>query len=202
MKTLSILIPVFNEGKTILEIIDLVEKVSLPNIKKEIIVIDDRSTDETLSLLNKKTGITLITQERNYGKGFAIRTGINQVTGDIVLIQDADLEYDPNDYAALIKPLLSNEADVVYGSRRLNKLNKKHSGLQYYIGGVGLTLLTNLLFPRANLTDEPTCYKVFRSSVLKRIKLQTSGFEFCPEITAKVLRQKIKIHFLLESIEE
>lgn len=190
---LSILIPVYNEENTIKKIIDIITKVDIGDIKKEIVVVDDGSKDNTLEVLKKIKGIKLIGHKKNSGKGAAIKTAIKHATGDIIIIQDADLEYDPNEYGVLIKPIIEKKAKVVYGSRRLKKSNRKHSGLSFYIGGVSLTLLTNILYPSAHITDEPTCYKVFRADILKNIKLKCKRFEFCPEVTAKVIKMGIKI---------
>lgn len=194
-KVLSIIIPVYNEEKSIKKIIALVKKVDLSHLNtiKEIIVVDDGSKDNTVSVLKTVKGIKLVMHAKNQGKGAAIRTGIKYATGDIILIQDADLEYDPEDYPALIKPILDGKARVVYGSRRLLKANKQHSGLSFFIGGVTLTWITNLLYG-LRITDEPTCYKVFEANVLKNIPLKCKRFEFCPEVTAKVAKRKIRIY--------
>lgn len=197
-KTLSIIIPAYNEMDSIDEILKVIRNVKLNNVKKEIIIVDDGSTDETREYLekNKKKHkeYKIIFHKKNYGKGMAIRTGIKHATGDIVIIQDADLEYDPNEYQSLINPILDGKTSVVYGSRRLNKQNKQYSGISYYFGGIGITMITNLLYPRIKITDEPTCYKVFKSDVLKNMGLKSKRFEFCPEVTAKLARKKIKIH--------
>jgi len=190
---LSILIPVYNEEKTVRQLIEKVKKVKLP-IKKEIIVVDDKSTDKSLEILKKIKGIKLIEHKKNVGKGFAIRTAIKYATGDIIIIQDADLEYEPEDYKNLIKPIIERKEIVVYGSRVLKKGNKLYTGLIFYLGGNFLTILTNTLFPSAHITDEPTCYKVFRADILKNIELKCKRFEFCPEVTAKILKKGIKIH--------
>ena len=190
---ISVLIPVFNEQSTILELIDRVKRVEIDNVKKEIIVIDDGSTDKTLEILKTVEGIRLLKHGTNRGKGRAIRTGINSCSGDVILIQDADLEYDPDDYEILVKPIISGKASVVYGSRRLNKANRQHSAWRFYIGGIGLTIITNILYPAAKLTDEPTCYKVFKADLLRDLNLTCERFEFCPEVTAKVLRKGINI---------
>lgn len=190
---LSIIIPVYNEDKTIGELIRIVKGVGLKGIKKEIIVVDDNSKDKTVEKLKKINGIKLILHRENLGKGAAIRTGVKHVTGDIVIIQDADLEYDPHDYYKLIKPIIERKAKVVYGSRRLKKENKKHSGFSFYLGGLILTAIVNLLYG-IKITDEPTCYKVFRADILKGINLKCNRFEFCPEVTAKVAKKGIKIY--------
>lgn len=194
MTTLSILIPVYNEENTVSNVISVIKEVPLGAVKKEIIVVDDGSSDNTLSVLKTIQGIKLIEHHKNSGKGTAIRTALKHATGDIIIIQDADMEYDPHDYPALIKPVLENKAAVVYGSRRLKKTNKQHSGFFFFLGGVGLSRLTNILYPNAGITDEPTCYKVFRADVLKSIQLRCERFEFCPEVTAKVLKKGYKIH--------
>ena len=196
---LSIIMPVYNEKNTIEEIIRRVSGVE--GIEKELIIVDDFSTDGTREFLKKNMGncsipqgteaVKILFHDKNLGKGMAIRTGIRNVTGDMVIIQDADLEYDPNDYLKLIKPIVEDGADVVYGSRILSHKNKK-SYLRYFIGGQLVTWLTNLLY-RSSLTDEPTCYKLFRTNVLKSIKLNCTRFEFCPEVTAKVRKKGIKI---------
>jgi len=188
---LSVLIPVHNEEKTLKIIIKKVQKVP---IKKEIIIVDDGSTDGTKGLLREleqQDNIKVIYQNQNRGKGAAIRTAIPLVTGEVTIIQDADLEYDPADYLKLIEPIITNNTKVVYGSRFLNKQNK-HSYLRYYLGGVTLSLLTNLLYSQ-KLTDEPTCYKVFDSQLLKSLNLKCRKFEFCPEVTAKVAKRGILI---------
>lgn len=193
-KKLSIIIPCYNEKKTILKILKRVEAVDLSslNCQKEIIIVDDYSTDGTREILKElEKKYKIIYQQKNQGKGMAIREGIKETSGDIILIQDADLEYEPNDYPALIKPILENKSEVVYGSRILGK-NPKRAGLIYYLGGRFLTFLTNILYG-TKITDEPTCYKVFKAKILKSIDLKCQGFEFCPEVTAKVARKKIKI---------
>ena len=190
---LSIIIPVYNEKRTIIEILNKIENVDLGDIKKEIIIVDDFSTDGTREILkNLKKRYKILYHPKNFGKGMAIRSGIKEVTGEIIIIQDADLEYDPNDYRHLIQPIIKSEAKVVYGSRRLKKENQNYSGLPFFIGGITLTIVTNLLY-FSKLTDEPTCYKVFRSDILKGINLRCERFEFCPEVTAKVLKKGIKI---------
>lgn len=201
---LSIIIPAYNEEETIKELLNKVKNVNLHDVKKEIIVVDDGSKDSTIEIIKKIKGIYLIKHSKNKGKGAAIRTGIKYATGDITIIQDADLEYDPNDYYKLIKPIIDNKTQVVYGSRFLDhdvyiKRHKKFvkgkhtkAYTAFYFGGRFLTLLTNLLY-NGNITDEATCYKVFRTKLLKSLNLKCNRFEFCPEVTAKVLKRGHKI---------
>ncbi|MEK7449089.1 MAG: glycosyltransferase family 2 protein [Planctomycetota bacterium] len=187
---LSVIIPVYNEVKTIQPIIEKVKKVTL---NKEIIIVDDCSTDGTKEILEKikNNELKIIFQPRNMGKGTAIKTALAHVTGNIVIIQDADLEYDPQDYHSLIKPIINGKYDIVYGSRILKKENK-FSDIRFYWGGKFVTLIANLLY-QTNLTDEATGYKVFKSSVLKNLNLQCKKFEFCPEVTAKISKKGLKI---------
>jgi dolichol-phosphate mannosyltransferase len=188
---LSIIIPCYNEQKTLGQ---LVERVRAVNVDKQIIIINDASTDGSAEILAKysdEQNFTIIHHKKNKGKGSAIRSGIMHVSGDIVIIQDADLEYDPNDYLRLIEPIINNETTVVYGSRMLNSENQK-SYTRFYLGGKLVTWFTNLLY-RQQLTDEPTCYKVFETGLLKSIDLKCKRFEFCPEVTAKVAKMGIKI---------
>lgn len=198
MNKLSIIIPAYNEEATIEKIINVVEEVDLSSLKtvKEIIVVDDCSKDNTFKIVRKLQkkfkNIRLIRHKTNKGKGFAIRSGLNLATGDITLIQDADLEYSPEDYPELIKPILEGKARVVYGSRRLNKENKVGSGIVYYIGGMSLTWIANLMY-NTHITDEATCYKVFRTDLLKSMNLKCKRFEFCPEVTAKTAKRGIRI---------
>lgn len=186
---LSIIIPVYNEEKAVLQLIDKVKAVGLG---KEIIIVNDGSTDGTKEILNRISdeNVKIIHHSQNLGKGAAIRTALSYISGDIVIIQDADLEYDPNDYHKLIAPILNGEAEVVYGSRILSK--SKRSYLRYYWGGKLLTLLTNILYS-TKLTDQPTGYKVFKTDVLKKIRLTCNGFDFCSEVTAKIAKRGYKI---------
>jgi len=203
---LSIIIPVYNEERTLLELLRKVEAVTLPKvdnrpISREIILVDDCSTDgtpEILSQLAKKKKYTVIHHKKNGGKGRALRSGFKIATGDILLIQDADLEYDPADYPALIEPILSRRSKVVYGSRFKSKKGKlkENRHLTYVVhllGNWGLTLITNILF-FTRLTDMETCYKVFTKEVLKKVgKLRAQRFDFEPELTAKILKRGFKI---------
>lgn len=196
MTILSIIIPCYNEEQTISKLLDKVLNVKLKQIKKEIIIVDDGSTDNTVSIVKEKIkkhkNIHLVTNSKNVGKGFAIRTGLKRVTGNIVLIQDADLEYDPRDYPRLLEPILKDETKIVYGSRRIkHHKNEKLYVLNWY-GTTILTFLVNILYD-AKITDESTCYKIFKTEVLKNINLKCKRFEFCPEITAKVLKKGYKI---------
>lgn len=199
MKTLSIVIPVYNEASTISEVLEVVSKAEI-TLGKEIIIINDGSTDNTLkevqNFLDKNRDSQIkykLINKENGGKGSAVRAGIRESTGDIIIIQDADLEYDPNEYQSLISPIINKKCLVVYGSRRLNKSKNKIAGPVFYFGGLLVTIVTNLLF-NSRLTDEPTCYKVFESKLVKSIKLRGNKFEWEPEVTAKILKRKIKIH--------
>ena len=193
VKKLSILIPAYNESKTIIGILEKIIRVDLPeSIKKEIIIIDDCSTDHTdekvaqVMKSHSEMYIKYIRLKENRGKGYAVRTGITNATGEIIIVQDADLEYDPNDYSILLQPILSGKYKIVYGSRLLNR-NNKYSYHSFYWGGRLISLITSLLFS-CKITDEPTCYKMFDASVLKSIPLTYDRFGFCPEITAKARR--------------
>jgi len=201
---ISILMPVYNEEKTLRNILDQIRAVPLPD--RELIIINDGSTDATRDILSeiREPWIRIVHQERNLGKGAALRRGIEIAEGNIILIQDADLEYDPDDYPALLKPIMEGTARVVYGSRILGHNPKSYT--RYYWGGRFLSLLTNLLYG-TSITDEPTCYKVFDASLLKGLPLKCEGFEFCPEVTARIARRKIPIHevpirYAPRSIEE
>ena len=188
---LSVVIPVFNEENTLRLLLDKVLRV---NIEKELIIVDDFSTDGSRGIIQeyaKLQNVKTVYHERNYGKGKAIRSGIQYVTGDIVIIQDADLEYEPEDYTLLVKPIVGGKTNVVYGSRELGTTNR-HSYFSFYIGGKFLSWLTNFLY-RSDITDEPTCYKVFRTDLIKSMPLKCIRFEFCPEVTAKVLKRGEKI---------
>ncbi len=182
---LSVIMPTYNEKNTLLTILEKVRRVP---IRKEIIIIDDGSVDGTQNILDQfrqEKDVKVVFHERNRGKGAAIRTGLGFATGDMIVIQDADLEYDPRDYLKLVPLIESGKAAVVYGSRILGRNDPSY--FRYYWGGRLLTLVANLLFG-LKLTDEATCYKVFRKEVLCKIKLDCTGFEFCPEVTAKVAR--------------
>ncbi len=187
----SIIIPCYNEKSTILNILKKIEDVYLNQIEKEIIIVDDFSTDGTRAILKSLKKYKVIFNEKNHGKGFSVRKGIKNASGDIIIIQDADLEYDPGDYKNLLQPILENKAQVVYGSRERNKNNKIQTGLFFYLGGLFLTKLTNILYG-SKLTDQSTCYKIFLKYILDDIDLQENRFGFCSEITAKLLLKNIK----------
>lgn len=187
---LSVIIPVYNEVHTILKIIQKVREVPLD---KEILVVDDGSTDGTRDLLRESgEGIELFCHETNQGKGAAIRTAIPHLTGDLVVIQDADLEYDPSEYSKLISPIVNGKADVVYGSRFLGG---PHRVLLFWhsIGNKIVTALSNML-TNLNLTDIETGYKIFRAEVLKGIRIESNRFGFEPEITAKIAKMGWRIY--------
>ena len=192
---LSIIIPAYNEEKNILEIISRVKNVKLGSIRKEIIIVDDFSTDNTRKLLSelKDSSLKIFFHQKNMGKGAAIRTALKHATGGIILIQDADLEYDPAEYPKLLKPILENETKVVYGSRlSAIRKNLKNMYKLHYFGNMFLTAMTNILYG-AKITDMETCYKVFRKEVVRSINLKARRFDFEPEITAKILKKGYKI---------
>jgi glycosyltransferase involved in cell wall biosynthesis len=188
---LSVVIPVYNEIQTIKEILDRVQSVPQD---KEIIVVDDRSTDGTREWLTQisNNNITVLFHPVNTGKGAALRTGFEHCTGDIVIIQDADLEYDPGEYGRLIGPIVDGRADVVYGSRFMGG-PQRVLFFWHYVGNKFLTLLSNML-TNLNLSDMETCYKVFRADLLKKIAIKSNRFGFEPEITAKFARLKCRIY--------
>ncbi len=189
---ISVIMPVYNEVKTISKIVRRVQSVDL---KKEIIIVDDASTDgtrEVLQELANEPDITVLFHQLNQGKGAALRTAFNEVKGDIVIIQDADLEYDPFEYSKLIRPIMEGKADAVYGSRFLGG---PHRVLLFwhYLGNKILTLFSNM-FTNLNLTDMETCYKVFKSSLLKEFTIESNRFGVEPEITTKLARLKCRIY--------
>jgi glycosyltransferase involved in cell wall biosynthesis len=189
--TLSIIIPAFNEATTIKQILNKVMNVELlQNIDKEIIVVNDCSTDNTLELLHEfseQKNIKIISHDKNQGKGAAIRTGIENATGNFIIIQDADTEYDPREYNLLLQPVIDGFADIVYGSRFTGGNPHRILFFWHSLGNKFLTFLSNM-FTDLNLTDMETCYKLFRSDIIKKIKLRENRFGFEPEITSKIAR--------------
>jgi glycosyltransferase involved in cell wall biosynthesis len=192
---LSIVIPVYNEVNTVDALCRKVAAVRLEGIEKEVILVDDGSADGTREVLRNLDPATykVIYHETNQGKGAAVRTGFEHCTGDIVLIQDADLEYDPSEYPRLLKPILEGRADVVYGSRFVGHEPHRVLFFWHYVANRLLTLLSNMA-TNLNLTDMECCYKVFRSDVVKRLRLRESRFGIEPEITARLARMKLRIY--------
>jgi glycosyltransferase involved in cell wall biosynthesis len=193
---LTVVIPAYDEAATIEEIVARVRAVELPGMEREILVVDDASTDgtsEVLERLDGAGGVRVLTHEANRGKGAALATGFRAATGDLVLIQDADLEYDPREYERLVRPILAGHADVVYGSRFTG--SDAHRVLYYwhYVGNRFLTLLSNA-FTNLNLSDMETCYKVFRREVLAGLEIEEARFGFEPEITAKVAAGRWRVY--------
>jgi glycosyltransferase involved in cell wall biosynthesis len=191
-RKLSVIVPVYDERNTVVEIVRRMRAVDLP-VDLEILVIDDGSTDGTRDVLRQlhDSTVRVITHERNRGKGAAIRTGLAQLTGDLVLVQDADLEYDPEDWPKLLTPIMRGKAQVVYGSRFTGE--RRNMLFLHWVGNRFLSLVTNVLY-NTTLSDMETCYKLFDRTVLQGIKLRAMRFEFEPEVTAKILRRGIRIY--------
>jgi len=186
---ISIIIPAFNEEKTIEKVIGVVQNLPM---EKEIIVVDDGSTDRTREILaGMSSNVKIIYHEKNMGKGMAIRSAIPYLTGDVSIIQDADLEYDPKEYGEIIKPIIEGKTKVVYGSRFLK--HNKAIYLRYYLGNKVVSALTSLLFCK-RITDEYTCYKMLDTEVLKSFPLKSNGFEIEAELTVKLLRKRYRIY--------
>lgn len=191
----SIIIPVYNEEKNISKILDKLFRVKF-SCKIELVLVDDYSKDRSVEIIEtyvkKRRNVKLFKQPKNCGKGAALHRGIAEARGDIIGIQDADSEYSPTDLARLIKPIIDNEADVVYGSRFIKSTNQIHRTF-HYLGNKYLTLISNLL-SGLYLSDMETCYKVFRADVLKALKLETKRFGFEPEVTAKIAKLRLRVH--------
>ena len=197
MAKLSIVIPVYNEVSSVLEVLNTIEKL---DIDKEIVIVDDGSTDGTRDILKKYGDSTstakVILMEKNGGKGTALREGFKHVTGDYTVVQDADFEYDPNDLVKMFKYALENDADVVYGNRFATKRFYEGMDWKNFLGNnVVLPIMASVLYGQY-IPDEATCYKMFKTEVLKSIPLECKRFEFCPEVTAKARKRGYKIHHI------
>jgi len=190
---LSVVIPVFNEAGTIEEILRRVQSADA-GLEKEIIIVDDASTDGTREILERLASLSIrvLFHEKNQGKGGALRTGFAEATGDIILVQDADLEYDPREYPQLLQPILDGRADAVYGSRFLGGPHRVLF-FWHYVGNRLLTTFSNML-SNLNLTDMETCYKVFKKDVLRQVRLKSKRFGFEPEITIKLAKMKCRLY--------
>lgn len=193
MKKVSIIIPVFNEADTFKDLLERVERAKFSGLEKELIIVDDCSSDGTIEILKTlESRYKILYHEKNCGKGAAIRTAVQETSGDYIVIQDADLEYAPEDYDLLLPLLINDEADVVYGSRFLNDNNSKNFILKNKIANLFLTMLTNILYG-ASITDMETCYKAFKSDIIKSINIKSNRFDFEPEITAKLMKNKRRL---------
>ncbi len=193
---LSVVIPVYNEAATIAQLVERVQSIELPDIEKEIVMVDDFSTDgsrDVLAKLGEQPDITVVMHEYNQGKGAALRTGFAATTGDFVIIQDADLEYNPQEYPKLLEPILDGKADVVYGSRFVGGQSHRVLYFWHSMGNRCLTLMSNM-FTDLNLTDMETCYKVFRKEVIDQFTIEEDRFGVEPEMTAKIAKLRCRIY--------
>ena len=206
---LSVIIPVYNEDKYISKVVSKVNRVKLKNVTKEVIIVDDFSNDNTRKILSGLKGkrIKKFFHNKNNGKGAAIRTGLRHSTGDIILIQDADMEYDPKEYAKLLKPIIENKSGVVYGSRiEAIRKNLKNMYKLHFFGNLLLTVVTNILYG-SKITDMETGYKAFRREIIYNLNLKAKRFDFEPEVTAKILKKgynikEVPINFTGRKFEE
>jgi glycosyltransferase involved in cell wall biosynthesis len=190
---LSIIIPIFNEAPTIREVLTWVDATEFPGAEKEIILVDDFSTDGTREILKEYEGKYRVEyHERNYGKGHAVRTGIALATGDYITIQDADLEYNPADLIPMFEKMVAENLTVIYGSREAGANRNRPSGVLFYFGGVAVTIAMNILYGQ-KLTDGMTCYKMYKADFLKSLPLKSERFEFEPEVMALTAKRGIKI---------
>ncbi len=195
-KKLSVVIPVYNEKETIREIVRRVKSVGIPGVEIEVVIVDDYSTDGTRDIIKGDLAGVIdkyVFHERNMGKGAALRTGFQHVTGDFVIVQDADLEYDPSEYGRMIEPLIDGRADVVYGSRFRGEGAHRVLYFWHYVVNLLLTLLSNI-FTNLNLSDMETCYKAFRSEIIKKITIEQNRFGFEPEVTAKIAKMGCRVY--------
>lgn len=195
-KKLSVIVPVYNERQTLVVILGKLIQLKLP-IEKEIVIVDDGSSDGSSQLLRqwqkkKVKNFKVIFHKKNKGKGASIRTALKQISGDVVVIQDADLEYDPQDLFRIYQIMTENNWPVIYGSRHLGKKRRRHAEWYFFIGGLFLNWLVNNLYG-LRLTDEATGYKMMETQLLKSLKLECERFEFCPEVTAKLARRGVQI---------
>lgn len=194
---LSIVIPVYNEEATLLDLLARVEAVKLPGVEKEIVLVDDCSTDRSPEILRTEVAprphTKVLFHDVNQGKGAALRTGFAATTGDVVLIQDADLEYDPNEYPKLLEPIVDGRADVVYGSRFVGGDSHRVLFFWHSVGNKALTTFSNMM-TNLNLTDMETCYKVFKGDIIRSIEINEDRFGFEPEITAKLAARRCRIY--------
>jgi glycosyltransferase involved in cell wall biosynthesis len=196
MKKLSILIPVFNEKQTLIQVLTAVMQAETQGLEKELIIVDDGSTDGTREILSsldaQMYNAKIFFHEKNMGKGAALRTAQQNASGDVILIQDADLEYDPREYDELLKPILEKRADVVYGSRLSGGKPTRAFKITHLLGNKFLSFVTNVLYD-CTLTDMETCYKVFKAEYFMKVQIRSNRFDFEPEITAKILKQKVRM---------